>query len=60
MNRSDFFDQGYEQHKDAPDMLLAEVWRFACMFIDDQENARAFVEGYTAARKQRDEHQKED
>jgi hypothetical protein len=55
MNRSDFFDQGYEQHASAPDMLMTEVWRFACMFITDQENARAFVEGYTAARKQRDE-----
>lgn len=54
------FDAGYDLHQGLPDLLLAEVWRTACALTPDHNEARAFVEGYQAARKQREDAQAED
>ena len=64
------FDDGFEFHKLKPDLMLIEVWRRANDYArpfpipdqtedDARQLARAFVEGYQAARKQRDEHNAE-
>jgi hypothetical protein len=49
------FDRGYDQYKTAPDLMLIEVWRLAFTFTDNEDDTHAFVEGYLAARKHRDE-----
>ncbi len=54
-----FFDQGYDQYKTKPDLKLIEVWRLACSLTDTMDGPYDFVEGYTAARKHRDEAQAE-
>ena len=52
------FDDGYEQFKTQPDLLLVEVWRLAMAFADHDE-AEAFVSGYQAARAKHDAYKAE-
>jgi hypothetical protein len=55
----DPFEAGYELSQQEPDLLLIEVWRRAS---PDWERAEqeAFLMGYIAMRRQRDEREQED
>ena len=55
-----FFDQGYDQYAESPDLKLIEVWRLADTLALAGDDIYAFVDGYIAARKHRDEAQAED
>ena len=50
-----FFDQGYDEYKDAPDLMLIEVWRRAFTAIGADMGVQDFVNGYIAARKHRED-----
>lgn len=55
---TDPFEQGYELYKQEPDLLLIEVWRRALPFWS-RDKQEAFLMGYIAMRRQRDEREQE-
>jgi hypothetical protein len=52
-------DAGRDHHKQEPEALLADVHRWASRLYESKETAFAFVEGFSAARKQRDDYLRE-
>ena len=52
-----FFDQGYELHHENPELMLSQVYRLVANL--PHQHAQEFVEGYKAARAQREEAQAE-
>ena len=54
------FDCGFDEYTAMPDLLLVEVWRVASTMTANRVDAHAYVEGYQAARRQRDEAAEED
>ena len=53
------WEAGFEHYRDRPDDILTEVHRLASRQHVDKREAFAFVEGYSAARLQRDEYERE-
>jgi hypothetical protein len=60
------FDEGFDLFKRKPDLMLIEVWRMKPInnnSASEEKAARAvreaFVDGYMAGRKQRDEYERE-
>jgi hypothetical protein len=53
-------EEGIQQHKSAPNLLLAEVWHIAAHHLEpDRVAMHYFVEGYSAARRQLDKFKRE-
>ena len=55
---TDHFEQGHALYTNEPDLLLVEVWHRAS-FVWAQPDRVRFVEGYIAARRQRDRREQE-
>lgn len=55
----DYTEQGYDLFKINPDLLLAAVWWEADMRSKRLEDQFNFVAGYSAARKRRDDYERE-
>jgi hypothetical protein len=55
----DYWELGFNLHKVEPDLILARVWWRAGELSQRQEDQFNFVYGYSTARRQYDEHQRE-
>jgi hypothetical protein len=55
----DYFDLGYNFFKTDPDMPMTVVWWHAGKLSERKEDQYNFVSGYSTARRQRDDYERE-
>jgi hypothetical protein len=56
----DWYELGYNLFKAEPELLGAAVWRRATALSERQEDQFNFVSGYSTARRQHDDYEREE